>query len=153
MNAKTQLRKLLLKAAAVGGAVALVGVGVALGAQPLKGATYSGSFTGETFDTVSFKVSSNGKNVSGFNVPNPPAGCQGGAFGSATGGSAKVSKKGTFKVTLNLVFAPQKKTNGTVLITGKFGKHHSESGKISSNFTASGFPKSCNATKSYSTKG
>ncbi|HEV7941762.1 MAG TPA: hypothetical protein VGP17_03035 [Solirubrobacteraceae bacterium] len=156
MNAKMQLHKLLLRTAAVAGTVALVGAGVALAAKapkPLKGATYSGTFTGEVYNTISFKVSSNGKKVSGFNIPSPPVGCQGGAFGSATGGTATVSKKGTFKVTLNIVFAPQKKTNGTVLVTGKFGKHGSESGTLSSTFTGKDFTTSCNATKSYSTKG
>jgi hypothetical protein len=153
MNAKTQLHKLLLRAAAVGGTIALVGTGVALAAKPLKGATYSGAFTGEAYNTISFKVSSNGKKVSGFNIPSPPVGCQGGAFGSASGGTATVSKKGTFKVTLNIVFAPQHKTNGTVLVTGKFGQHGSESGKISSTFTGKDFTASCDATKSYSTKG
>jgi hypothetical protein len=153
MNAKMQLHKLLLRTAAVAGTVALVGTGVALAANPLKGATYSGTFTGEVYNTISFKVSSNGKKVSGFNIPSPPVGCQGGAFGSSTGGTATVSKKGTFKVTLNMVFAPQKKTNGTVLVTGKFGKHGSESGTLSSTFTGKDFTTSCDATKSYSTKG
>lgn len=153
MNAKTQLHRLLLRTAAVGATVALIGTGVALAAKPLKGATYSGSFTGEVYNTISFKVSSNGKKVSSFNIPSPPAGCQGGGFGSASGGTATVSKQGTFKVTLNIVFAPEHKTNGTVLITGKFGKHGRQSGKISSTYTGKDFPASCNATKSYSTKG
>jgi hypothetical protein len=153
MNAKTQPHKLLLKAAAVGGTVALVGAAVALAAKPLKGATYSGTFTGQVYNTITFKVSSNGKKVSAFNIPSPPVGCQGAAFGSATGGTATVSKNGTFKATLNLVFTPEHKTNGTVLVSGKFGKHGSESGTISSNFTDPSFPKSCNASKSYSAKG
>jgi hypothetical protein len=130
----------------------LASAGVALAAQPKKGASYSGAFKSLSSDTVSFKVSANGKKVSGFAIPNPPVGCQGGAFGSASGGTATVSTQGTFKITLNLVFAPEHRTNGKVVVSGRFGKHGTESGKISSVFTSKTFSTSCNASVTYSTK-
>jgi hypothetical protein len=148
----TRLHKSTVRAIAIMSVGVLASAGVALAAQPKKGASYSGTFKGITSDAVSFKVSANGKKVSGFAIPNPPAGCQGGGFGSASGGMATVSKQGTFKITLSLVFAPAHRTNGTVVVSGKFDKHGTESGKISSVFTNKAFPASCNASVTYSTK-
>ncbi len=132
------------------GLVVLAAASVALAAHPIKGATYKGTFG---TSSISFKVAANGKKVSVFNFPVPPIGCQGGTFGSASGGSATVSKKGTFKVTLKLVFAPLHRTNGKLVVTGKFQKGGKESGKVSSIFTNPVFPPNCDKPEPYSTKG
>ncbi len=153
MISAKQLRRPLVRASAIAGAGALGSAGIALAARPLKDTTYSGSFKGQTSDAVSFKVSANGKKVSGFSIATPPVGCQGGEFGSATGGSGSISKQGTFKVTLSLVFAPAHRTNGKLVVSGKFGKKGAESGQVSSIFTNKVFTKSCNASIAYSTKG
>ncbi len=153
MISAKQLRTPLARVSAIASVGALASASIALAAQPLKGATYSGAFKGRVSDSVSFKVSANGKKVSGFSIPNSPAGCQGGAFGSASGGSGSISKQGTFKVTLSIVFAPAHRTNGKVVVSGKFGKKGAESGKVSSVYTNKLFPASCNFSIAYSTKG
>jgi len=128
--------------------------GMASAATPLHGATYSGSFgpPSSFAPTISFKVSANGKVVNKFQVPSPPVGCQGGEFGSASGGSAEVSKAGKFSITLNLIFAQRNSTTGHVVITGMFQTKGTEKGSITSVFTGSSFPKTCNRTESYTTK-
>jgi hypothetical protein len=144
--------------------VVVAAAGAALAAKPgkpAKGATYSGNITrvvttgGNTFKStfpISFKVSKNGKKVSGFKlISGYPVYCQGGGFGTAQSTSAKISAKGTFKVKLALYFAPEHSHQGFVIVSGKFGKHKEESGTIKTDFTK--FGSSCNGTSKYTTKG
>ncbi|HEX5309114.1 MAG TPA: hypothetical protein VFW38_08560 [Solirubrobacteraceae bacterium] len=136
-------------------AVALIATtGVALAARPIRGATYSGTIKrahAGVADAISFKVSANGKKVSGFTLPNGyPAYCEGGGFGEAQSASGKVTSKGTFTVKLPIYFAPAHQHQGFVIVTGSFGKHGKESGKVKTDFTKA---TTCNGTSSYSTTG
>lgn len=137
--------------------VALAGAAVALAAHPVKGATYKGTFRGDTSPDITFKVAKNGKKVSGFSIPSPRADCQGGGFGSAKGGSGKISKKGTFTVTLRLVSplpTVPGHTAGKVVVTGKFQAHGKEKGTVKTIFTATAvFHASCDSKVSYTATG
>ncbi|HEV3094103.1 MAG TPA: hypothetical protein VGY30_06275 [Solirubrobacteraceae bacterium] len=137
-------------------AVALIATtGVAPAASPIKGATYSGTLklphaTSVVYG-ISFKVSPNGKNVSGFALPNGyPVYCEGGGFGQVQSGSGKVTRKGTFSVKLPIYFAPVHQHQGFVIVTGSFGKHGKASGKVKTDFTKA---KACNGTSSYTATG
>jgi hypothetical protein len=128
---------------------------VALAAHPAKGKTYTGtinqSFGGKVVNQfpISFSVSKNGKKVKKFSLPsNVPIYCEGGGFGGASGGSAAVSKAGTFKIKLPIIFAPTHEHQGFVTITGKFGPKKAEAGTISTEFTKT---KSCDGTSPYTT--
>ena len=125
---------------------------IAFAAHPKKGAIYSGeiSRTKTVKLPISFKVSKNGKQVTAFTFTSDyPVYCQGGGFGSPQSRSAKVSRKGTFKVKLPLVFAPTHQDQGNLVITGKFGRHGTESGKLTTDFTTS---PTCNGTSKYATR-
>jgi hypothetical protein len=119
--------------------------GAALAAHPLKGHEYTGTW-GLYRYSISFKVAKNGKNVSDFVLGSLPVGCQGGGFGSPQTKTVRVSKKGTFKATLPLVFGPTHSTTGSVVVTGTFLRHGRERGKISSQFKS----KTCDKTQAYS---
>jgi hypothetical protein len=132
----------------------LVVVAAALAAKPIKGATYKGS--APNGDPVQFKVSATGKKVSGFTVTFAPIGCQGVAPKVSSSGSAKITSKGTFKVSLVMYFPPTQPSRhvGTLVMTGTFGKHGKETGKLRSQFSgADFFSTSCDTTVAYSTKG
>jgi hypothetical protein len=128
---------------------------VALAVQPAKGKTYTGTISqslngGEVVNTLSiaFAVAKNGKKVQHFSLPsNVPFYCEGGGFGGVSGGSAKVTKTGTFKVKLPIVFAPTHEHQGFVTITGKFRPNKVESGSITTEFTKL---KSCDGKSPYS---
>ncbi len=109
----------------VGGAGALAAMlflaGMALATAPGRGWTYTTAPAAKVF--VTFRVSANGKKVT-----NVGAGiavkCKGGAggFPSARPGSGKITKHGTFTVTLKL-YPPGpsgQKSSGTDTITGRF---------------------------------
>ena len=108
--------------------------GVALAANQVKGASYSGQLAApRTSYLVSFKVSASGKQVTALKVSNAPFYCSGGgraipvSFASAT-----ISKAGTFTSTGKYVIVegPLKGQVGTKLkLTGKFGKHGGEQGR------------------------
>lgn len=144
--------RVLLVAIAVG---ALGYTGVALAANQVKGASYSGALASPRSSyLVSFKVSASGKQVTALKISNTPFYCSGGgrpvpvSFASAT-----ISKAGTFTSTGKYVIVegPLKGQVGTKLeITGRFGKHGSEQGTL-----VSTYPKtpSCNGKSSYTTKG
>jgi hypothetical protein len=123
---------------------------VALAANPVKGAKYTGSgkLHGQT-GAVSFRVSANGKRVTKLSVPTP-VGCQLGGVKFPKSGSANITKHGTFTATLPLKAINGKKV-GHDTVTGTFLKHRKEKGRISSHWSASTFNK-CNASMSYSTK-
>jgi hypothetical protein len=151
MSAKRVCRSLLL-----GCVVAVSVAGLALASNPTKGATYKGSWGPKSFNaTVQFKVSGNGKRVSGFNVPIGPLGCQGSGPKIKSGGSAGV-KKGRFRLSLFMYFPPTQPSRhvGSLVVTGTFARHGKESGKLSAKFSGqNGYRPSCDKSVSYSTKG
>ncbi len=109
---------------------------VAIASHAVKGASYIGSYSDGATDAISFKVSPNGKKVVELTVSTPIT-CQGGCggIGSGSPASAKISKKGAFKVTLNLDFPPgSNKSEGTETVTGKFLKQGFATGTVSSHF-------------------
>lgn len=136
---------------------ALVAASVAMAAKPVKGATYSGKIRNSrnSIDTypISFKVSKSGKQVSGFKLTGDyPSYCQGGGFPQVgTKGSGKISKQGTFTAKLPLLALGTNKADGFLIVTGKFGKGGSVSGKIKTDIAGT-FGHECNGTSSYSAK-
>lgn len=141
-------------------AVMLCTAAAALAAHPAKNKTYSGTIkqkeTAKITNrfAISFKVSRNGKHVSRFKLPQGfPLYCHSGGvggLGSPKSKSAKVSSKGTFKVSLPVVFAPTRQKQGTLKISGKFKKHRKESGKVKTALT--GGLASCDGSIRYSAK-
>jgi len=136
--------------------VALLGVtAAALAAKPIKGAAYQGKLklthASSVTYPISFKVSANGKRVSGFSLPHGyPVYCQGGGFGQQQAASSTISKTGRFTVKLPIYFAPAHQHQGFVIITGAFAKHGKESGTVRTDFTKSPV---CNGTATYTTTG
>ncbi len=109
---------------------------VALASHAVKGASYIGSYSDGETNAISFKVSPSGKKVLDLTVQTPIT-CQGGCggIGSGSPASAKISKKGAFKVTLNLDFPPgSNKSEGTETVTGKFLEQGFATGTVSSHF-------------------
>ncbi|MDQ6745026.1 MAG: hypothetical protein M3Z27_03260 [Actinomycetota bacterium] len=128
----------------------------ALAAHPRSGATYSGTIR-QTFKhlkivnrfAISFKVTGSGRRVRSFALQsNYPIYCQGGGFGTVSGGSAAVSKGGRFRVSLPIIFAPTHQHQGFVIITGAFHAHNRESGRVTTRFMKFA---QCGGTSSYST--
>jgi hypothetical protein len=136
MNITSAFLKRLCRAGAFA-ALATLAVGtVALASGAVKGASYIGSYSDGATDAISFKVSPNGKKVIDLTVSTPIT-CQGGCggIGSGSPASTSISKKGKFKVTLNLDFPPgSNKSEGTETVTGKFLKQGFAAGTVSSHF-------------------
>jgi hypothetical protein len=140
--------------------LAICAVGVAFAAKPKSPVVKGGSYTGtlaapRTSITVSFKVSKNGKQVTGLKTNNLPFYCSGGgrpvpiAFKNAT-----ISKAATFTSTGVQIISsgPKKGQKGATLrITGRFLASRKESGKVTTTFPKS-LGTSCNGTSQYSTK-
>lgn len=138
---------------AVTGVVGATGVAAVALAAPIRHATYRGTIerASNVIFHISFKVSANGRRVSGFALPNGyPVYCQGGGFGSVQAASGTITARGTFKVKLPIVFAPTHQHQGFVIVTGRFAKHGGESGKVTTAFTKY---KICNGTSSYAATG
>jgi hypothetical protein len=116
-------------------AIALVCAGYALAAAPVKSGSYTGVYKGRAGSTISFKVSSNGKKLTGLYVSTPFK-CSGGCGGvpAGTNGSAKITKKGTFKAKINLVGPGATKPIGTDTVVGKFLAHGKAKGTVTSHF-------------------
>ncbi len=134
----------------------LIVASAAFAGQPKKGATYKGFASPKsTGNAIQFKVSANGKRVSAVKVSYGPIACQGVDPHVAAGGSATVSKHGTFTVSLIMYFPPTEPSRhvGTLLVTGTFGKHGSESGTIKSQFSGNGFQAACDGAQLYSATG
>jgi hypothetical protein len=111
--------------------------GVALASHAIGGASYSGTYKGRPSEGLSFKVSANGRKVTHL-IVETPFHCNGGCGGVASGGpgSARVSKTGTFKVTLQLYFPPgSHSSEGSDTVTGKFLASGRAKGTVSSHFT------------------
>ena len=127
-------------------AVFALSAGVALAAKPVAGASYAGKTIVKYPAAVSFKVSANGKRVTGLTVP-VVLGCQGGGIAPAKPGSATITANGKFSATLFLRSPLGKVTPQKEIVTGTFGKRGHESGTIKSVFTSAG----CGTTVRYST--
>jgi hypothetical protein len=150
------LRRYTSKSALIAAvAVGVLGfTGAALAANAVRGAAYGGQLSApRTSYLVSFKVSANGKQVTGLAISNTPFYCGGGGppvpvrFANAT-----ISRSGTFTSGGRYVITegPLKGQIGTKLtITGKFGTGGTEQGAVTSSY-----PKSpvCNGKTSYTTK-
>jgi hypothetical protein len=139
--------------AALGVLLALVVTTAALGAGQVKGGSYKGSLTPSRDGVVvSFKVSSNGKQVTGLETSNTPLYCSGGGPPTPVHfKSASISGKGTFASTGEYIIREghNKGQVGTKLkITGKFLKGKAEQGTITTTYV--GFP-ACSGRSSYST--
>jgi hypothetical protein len=108
-----------------------------MAAAPVKGGTYRGTYTGGTVSAIYFKVSASGKKVIDLSVVTPFE-CSGGCGGipNGTGGSAKITKKGAFKVKLKLTGAGSTKTIGTDTVVGTFLSHGRAKGTVTSRFTS-----------------
>jgi len=126
-------------------AAALATAGIALAAKQVKGATYVGHYKGASqvsLEAVYFKVSANGRKVIDLSVRTPVK-CNGGCggIGTPTGGTAKISRQGTFKVKLKIPApGPGKgsgaKSEGTDTVTGTFHAHGKASGTVTSRFNS-----------------
>ncbi len=133
----------------------LGGAAAALAAKPVKGATYQGKLklahASNVTYPIRFKVSTNGKRVSGFSLSHGyPVYCQGGGFGQQQTASGTISKTGKFTVKLPIYFAPAHQHQGFVIVTGTFAKHGRESGTVMTDFTKS---HECNGKATYTTTG
>lgn len=136
-------------------AVGMLGfTGAALAANQVKGAKYSGQLAApRTSYLVSFRVSTNGKQVTGLKISNTPFYCSGGgrpvpvSFAKAT-----ISPQGRFTSTGTYVIVegPLKGQVGTRLtITGRFAKGGKEQGVITSTYPKA---RACNGKSSYTAK-
>jgi len=117
---------------------ALVAAGVALASDAVKSGSYIGHYKGGMTEAISFKVSANGKKVTDLSVETPFK-CQGGCGGveSPSGGTASISKKGKFKVKLEIK-APGGSTTsvGTDTVVGTFESGGTAKGTVTSHFDA-----------------
>lgn len=122
---------------------------VALGAKPVKGATYKGHYGVAGAGTqVSFKVSANGKTVSKMHFGiYPPNKC--GAGGPPPKQSSKPAKikNGKFKVRLTYTYSGLGGASHTYTVTGQFLKGKKEKGV----FIYKKTPPNCNLKTPYTT--
>jgi hypothetical protein len=133
----SRLRTRLGTTGLLGCAAVLASAGFALAASPVKGGAYTGKYSDGAVNAISFKVSANGKHAIDLAAETPikcAGGC--GGFSNASGGTAKISSKGTFKVTLPIKGLGGTKTIGTDTITGTFRKHGKANGTVSSHFNS-----------------
>jgi hypothetical protein len=129
--------------------------GAAIAANQVKGGSYSGTLASpKTSYVVSFRVSGNGKQVTGLTVNNTPFYCEGGGRAIPVRfQNASISKSGSFTSAGKFVIkeGPLKGQVGTKLkITGKFGPGGTEHGTLTSTW-----PKApqCTGKSSYTSKG
>jgi hypothetical protein len=141
--------------AAVGVLLALVALATtALAAGQVKGGVYKGGLMpARDGVVVSFKVSSNGKQVTALSISNVPLYCSGGGRPTPVGfKNALISTKGTFSSTGRYVIkeGPNKGKVGSKLkITGKFSKGRTEQGTLTTTYV--GFS-NCSGKSPYTTK-
>jgi len=152
--------KRISPAVVVMAALVLCAVGVAFAAKPKSPVVKGGSYTGtlaapRTSITVSFKVSKNGKQVTGLKTNNLPFYCSGGGRPvPITFREAAISKAATFTSTGVQIISsgPKKGQKGaTLTITGRFLAGRRESGKLTTTFPKS-VGSTCNGASQYSTK-
>lgn len=139
MNIRHALGRYLCIGGALASAAVLASSGIALATDAVKGASYSGHYQGRVTDTISFSVSTNGKQVIDLSVTTPFK-CNGGCGGveSPIGGSARISGKGKFKATLKLIEPGSTKSDGSDTVTGTFLKHGKAKGTVTSHFDHGG---------------
>lgn len=119
--------------------LALASPAIVLASNAAKGKSYVGSYAGVQSGSIAFKVSANGKQVIDLAVSTPFK-CGGGCGGvvSPSGGTAQISKQGTFKATLKLHAPGTGKVYGSDIVTGKFLTHGEATGTVASHFNAGG---------------
>ncbi|HEX4115568.1 MAG TPA: hypothetical protein VHY18_06810 [Solirubrobacteraceae bacterium] len=132
---------------------ALLLAGVALAAAPVTGGSYAGSLIPSRDGvTVSFKVSANGKKVTGLSTSNVPLYCSGGGRPIPVHfKNANISSKGMFSSAGKYLIleGPKKGQVGANLkITGKFNGR-GEQGTLTTSYV--GFA-NCSGKSAYSTK-
>ena len=151
MSYRNAVRGSIARGAIVALAAGAVGVGIASAAKQVRGATYVGHYKGASqigVAAISFKVSANGRKVIDLSVETPfkcSGGC--GGVGTPVGGTAKISRNGTFKVKLKIPAPGGGKSEGTDTVAGTFRAHRKASGTVTSHFTSgSGLTRSWTAT-------
>ncbi len=139
MFVRRQVHATASKVTAIALAATLAIAGVAFAAKQVKGASYTGHYAGTGAAAgvvaISFKVSANGRKVLDLDVSTPfkcNGGC--GGVGSPSNGTARISSKGTFEVTLQIPAPGGGKSEGTDTVTGTFHSHHKASGTVTSHF-------------------
>ena len=136
VHSPNQLGARLRNGGLIAAALVLASGGVAFASHAIGGASYAGPYKGRPTEGISFKVSSNGGKVTNLMV-DTPFHCNGGCGGVASGGpgSARITRNGTFKVTLQLYFPPgSHSSEGTDTVTGKFLSSGRAKGTVSSHF-------------------
>jgi hypothetical protein len=154
MIVSRRLRARMIGVSATALVVVLATAGVAMAANQVKGANYSGTINANGGLAISFKVSSDGKDVVKMKVPQPPLFCSGGGPPppQKPAKPAPISTAGTFAETLQYVASTGPKKGSviaTLKVTGTFHAHKKESGKAT--VTWKGAP-SCGGSAPYSTK-
>lgn len=142
----------LVAALALG--VGFTGIAVAASHAKVKGGSYAGTLAPSRPEiAVSFKVSPNGKRITGLTINDTPFYCQGGGRPIPEQfANASISKSGSFTSTSKFVIkeGPFKGQLSTKLkITGKFGPGGTEHGTVTATWTKS---PECTGKSSYSTK-
>ncbi|MGA2014388.1 MAG: hypothetical protein ABSH51_28210 [Solirubrobacteraceae bacterium] len=138
MSVRLHLGRHVFGGAVLAATVAIASAGVAFAANVINGGSYSGHYRGRPTDLISFEVSPNGKSIIDLHVDTPFK-CNGGCGGipSPAGGSARISKKGTFTATLRLTGPGSTKVIGSDTVTGTFLKHGAAKGTVTSHFSSS----------------
>lgn len=133
------VRRRVTIAGALASAGLLASAAVAVAAHQVHGATYEGAYkTGQT-NAVSFKVAVNGSRVVDLDVDTPikcGGGC--GGFSNGIGGSAKITRKGTFTAKIKLTGPGSTRSIGYDKVTGTFLAGGHAKGTVSSHFDAGG---------------
>jgi hypothetical protein len=137
MNIRHRLGGHLCRGGALIATLALASPAVVLASNAAKGKSYVGSYAGVQSGEISFEVSANGKQVIDLSVSTPFK-CSGGCGGvvSPSGGTAQISRQGTFKATLKLHAPGTGKVYGSDTVTGKFLTHGEATGTVTSHFDA-----------------
>lgn len=141
---------------AVGVLLSLAGISpAALAAHQVKGGSYKGSLQATALSiSVSFKVSSNGKQVASLSTSNIPIYCSaGGRAIPVHFKSASISGGGTFTSTGQVIIKEGPLTGQlgeTLKITGKFLKGKREQGTLTTTYPKA--PASCSGKSAYTTK-
>lgn len=135
-------------------AIGCAGIAVAAGHVKVQSGTYSGTLAPtRSAITVSFKVSHNGKRITGLTISDTPFYCQGGGRAIPLRfANASISKSGTFTSTGKFVIkeGPFKGQLSTKLkITGKFGSGGTEQGIVTSTWIKA---PECTGKSTYTTR-
>src|SRR3954470_23087095 len=137
MKRSNRFRSKMCRVTVLALVLVLATAAVAVASNPVRGAKYSGSINANGGLAISFKVTSNGKDVVKMKVPQPPIFCQGGGPPPAQDPAkrAPISNAGTFKEKLEYVSSTSSVV-ATLKVTGAFHAHHKESGKATVSWSA-----------------